>query len=491
MSPTRFVFAALALAPLACGSPPQPVVAPPANSAPAPVASAPAVDPYDRPVPFETGFTSPSAGDDIHIDAIRGDRPDFTAGGTYRVHGHYTLQSRPTADLMVWVTNGDLSGDKRQVEVARGDGTFDLAFTLTKMGWPHVSFYPVGGGDGFGGVYFGHEATLNPTTPPTSDMICYPDAAKKLGWILSGGGAKGGDFCVSPDDAATRSGRTPARLKKRPHGNSFAYGTLMKEVDAAPYLGKRVRVSIDVRTDEAKGRRDIWARVQSKSSPGDGAGLGGAWVTLDETSDFATRSIVLDVPLNATRLEYGVGLGGSGAAWLDNDSVTVVDPSVPLTEPPPTEVGGWWLLGIGRADYAIATDPSAKRGALLPVEWKSATTAASKRYAALTRVLPALDVRGKRIKVTRWVRTKDAESMACFTKIQREPSWTYGPVLAYDFETLPPTRAWAKCESVIDVDVEAAWILTGVTGRGAGETWVDDAKVEVVPMTTPLTLRTP
>jgi hypothetical protein len=44
---------------------------------------------------------------------------------------------------------------------------------------------------------------------------------------------------------------------------------------------------------------------------------------------------------------------------------------------------------------------------------------------------------------------------------------------------------------MIDVDAEAAWILTGVTGRGAGETWVDDAKVEVVPMTTPLTVRTP
>jgi hypothetical protein len=451
----------------------------------------PSVDPYDRAVPFEIGFTSPSVGDELHIDTIRGDRPDFVAGGTYRVHGRYRLQSRPAADLMVWVTNGDLSGDAREVHVNHGDGAFDLAFTLTKLGWPHIGFYPVGGGDGFGGVYFGHDASLNRATPPSADMICHADAAKGLGWILSGGGAKGSDFCVSADDAAPRSGRIPARLKKRPHGNSFAYATLMKQVDVAPYAGKRVRVSIDVRTDDAKGRRDIWARIQGKSSPADGAGLGGAWVTLDETADWATHSIVLDVPFNGARLEYGVGIGGSGAAWVDNDSVTPVDPTVPLTEPLPVEVSGWWMMGVGRTDYAIATDPSAKRSTSLPTLWKPTTTVVSKRYAALSHIFPALDVRGKRVKVTRWVRTKDADSMSCFTKVQREPGWTYGPVLTWDFETLPPTRAWTKCESVVDVDVEAAWILTGVTGRGAGEVWVDEAKVEIVPMTTPLTLRTP
>jgi hypothetical protein len=491
MSLVRFVLTAVALS--ACGSPAAPVAPVPrvASSAPAPSASAPAVDPYDRAVPFEIGFTSPSAGDDLQIDAIRGDRPDFVAGGTYRVHGHYRLQSRPAADLMLWVTNGDLSGDTREVHVDRGDGQFDLAFTLTKVGWPHISFYPVGGGDGFGGVYFGHDASLNRATPPTADMICHPDAAKSLGWILSGGGAKGGDFCVSADDAAPHNGHVPARLKKRPRGNSFAYATLMKEVDVAPYVGKRVRVDIDVRTDGAKGRRDVWARVQGKSSPGDGAGLGGAWVTLDATADWATHSIVLDVPLNGARLDYGVGLGGSGAAWIDNDSITVVAPSVPLTEPLPLEIGGWWMMGVGRTDYSIATDASSKRSAALPIVWKAATTVVSKRYAALAHIFPALDVRGKRVKVTRWVRTKDTESMSCFTKVQREPTWTYGPVLASDFESLPPTRAWTKCESVLDVDVEAAWILTGVTGRGAGEIWVDDAKLEVVPMTTLLTLRTP
>ena len=125
----------------------------------------------------------------------------------------------------------------------------------------------------------------------------------------------------------------------------------------------------------------------------------------------------------------------------------------------------------------------------MPVAWKAAasSTGPSKRWAALVRVVPALDLRTKRVKVTRWVRTKDADEMACIVKVQREPDWTYGAVLAMDYEKLPPTRDWYRCESVLDVGLEAAWILVGVTGRGGGQTWVDDAKIESVALTTPLT----
>jgi hypothetical protein len=483
----RATIVALALAGIACGASPA-TPTPPVSSTPSarPSSSAQA----DVPVPFEIGTRSFIAGDELRIDELRGDHADLVVGGKYTLRGRYRLKSHDVAILMLYVTNGDASVDPRRIDLRAGEGPFEMRFTLTALGTPHLSLYPApNGGDGFGLLYFGHGATLDTTPAPA----CDDEAAKKLGWILSGGGGHRHDYCATLDDANARAGHSPLHVARRarPRDGS-SYATLMKVVDPTPYLGKRVRIEMDVRTQGASGRRDIWSRVQAKSSPGDGAGLGGSWETLPETSDWQRRSIVVDVPLNGASLHYGVGIAGPGELWVDNDVITVVDANVPLTNPPPVVVDGWRLMGVGRTDYAIAADAAAKRGASIPIAWKSATTAtASKRYAALVRIVPALDLRGKRVRVTRWVRTKDADEIACVAKIQRDADWTYGAVLGADLEKIPPTRDWYKCESVLDIGGEAEWVLVGITGRGAGQAWVDDAKVEAVVGTTPLTQHSP
>ena len=49
------------------------------------------------------------------------------------------------------------------------------------------------------------------------------------------------------------------------------------------------------------------------------------------TTDWTEYEIVLDVPLNATKLAYGVLLVGTGQVWFDNIKFEVVDNSVPTT----------------------------------------------------------------------------------------------------------------------------------------------------------------
>ena len=39
--------------------------------------------------------------------------------------------------------------------VEHGSGSFTLFLPMSCRGWPHVSFYPAEGGEGFGGNYFG------------------------------------------------------------------------------------------------------------------------------------------------------------------------------------------------------------------------------------------------------------------------------------------------------------------------------------------------
>ena len=116
----------------------------------------------DRPtveVAFERGKIDFLEGDRIEIGSVRGDRSSFEVGGRYTVTGTYRLGSTDRATLAVYVTNGNVTGDNRII-VAKGDGPFSLTFQIEATGYPHVSFYPVPSGNGFGGVYFGSGETL-------------------------------------------------------------------------------------------------------------------------------------------------------------------------------------------------------------------------------------------------------------------------------------------------------------------------------------------
>src|SRR5262249_30628862 len=119
-------------------------------------------------------------------------------------------------------------------------------------------------------------------------------------------------------------------------------------------------------------RVDFWARVQAKDSPGDGPGLGGDWERLSANSDWTQDAIVLDVPANADRIEYGVGIAGPGKVWLETPKFEVVGANVPVSSgvvgaaagnvasPNTGNVPHWTLSGDDVADYAIAVDTSIK-----------------------------------------------------------------------------------------------------------------------------------
>lgn len=101
------------------------------------------------------------AGDTITIDEVRGPSEKLVVGNTYEVKGTYTLASREKAMLGAFVTISSKQRDRhpealpqQTVAVSKGEGRFTLRFRMWQKGEPHVSFYPAGGGDSFGGLYF-------------------------------------------------------------------------------------------------------------------------------------------------------------------------------------------------------------------------------------------------------------------------------------------------------------------------------------------------
>jgi hypothetical protein len=129
-----------------------------------------------QPVHFEVGETHFLSGDSITIDSVHGTADTVAAGNLYEIKGHYTLASHPTAELAVNVTSrnaGPTTGMQLQhVDVNQGNGTFTVYLYMWGEGWPHLSFYPTGGGSSFSALYFGNGNTLmRASNAPPHDSI--------------------------------------------------------------------------------------------------------------------------------------------------------------------------------------------------------------------------------------------------------------------------------------------------------------------------------
>lgn len=147
------------------------------------------------------------------------------------------------------------------------------------------------------------------------------------GWQLQG--SRPQDYTAALDRAVFHGGAASASLASTA-ASPEGFGTLMQTSAPDRYLGKRVRMSAQVRASEVGNWAGLWLRVD-----GDGRNM----LALDNmddrpikgSSDWQRYEIVLDVPIGATALAYGILLSGKGQVWVDDLDFEIVDNSVPLT----------------------------------------------------------------------------------------------------------------------------------------------------------------
>jgi hypothetical protein len=256
----------------------------------------------------------------------------------------------------------------------------------------------------------------------------------------------------------------------------------MRVADAAPYRGKRVRMSAWVKTRGATERADFWGRVQAADSPGDGPGLGGRWTRLPAASDWQSTQIVFDVAAQAATLNYGVGVAGPGDLWVDAPSLEVVGADVPITPMPERQVADAkfegeqtvGVTGVGAPDHALSQD-----GAAVKV---SPTVADPKRFVHVLRVEKADAYVGKTIKITFEVKADGSVSGGCVAKALGASQWVYmGRTFGTAFQEQPAgaTNGFVTCELSLTVAEGARWILYGHASRGSGNVWVKGGSIAV------------
>jgi hypothetical protein len=141
---------------------------------------------------------------------------------------------------------------------------------------------------------------------------------------------------------------------------------------------------------------------------------------------------------------------------------------------------GW---GGGGTDYELRVDRTVKYGGKASGSIKSAATAPT-WYGAFTQAFRADRFRGKRLRMTAYVKSKDVENSAgLWMRIETiDGKGNYS--LASDYmggRPIKGTNAWKQYEVVLDVPQEGSTQISfGVLLAGKGQVWVDDFKFEAV-----------
>jgi hypothetical protein len=148
-------------------------------------------------------------------------------------------------------------------------------------------------------------------------------------WINAGN--KPDSYTMKIDKSTYKSGNGSATIQSIDE-KIDGFGTLMQTCSAIECLGKRIKMTGFVKSEDIMGWAGLWLRVDSKA--------GGRFLSFDNmenrpikgTTDWKEYEIVLDVPENASTLNFGALLAGTGKLWFDDLKFEIVSDTTPSTE---------------------------------------------------------------------------------------------------------------------------------------------------------------
>ncbi len=150
------------------------------------------------------------------------------------------------------------------------------------------------------------------------------------------------------------------------------------------------------------------------------------------------------------------------------------------------EIKGWTLSGSNPENYEIQVDPmvfhtGSKSGVLY-----SAKKVNAQQFATMMQGFQAKNYRGKRIKLSCFLKTEDATKAGAWMRIDNAS----GDTLAFDNmhnRSVTGSTDWNHYSIILDVPEESTSIHFGVLLIGKGKVWADNFQFSVVDENTPTT----
>lgn len=149
-----------------------------------------------------------------------------------------------------------------------------------------------------------------------------------MGWFNAGSKPKSYEMGI--EKGTGQNGKNAATIKsidKKIDG----FGTLMQQCLPNKYLGKRIKMTAFIKSENVINWAGLWLRVDQAGSQQPLSFDNMSNRPIKGTSDWTKYEIVLDVPSNASLLAYGVLLDGTGQIWFDNITFEIVADNVPST----------------------------------------------------------------------------------------------------------------------------------------------------------------
>jgi len=135
------------------------------------------------------------------------------------------------------------------------------------------------------------------------------------------------------DKGAGMNGKNAAIIKSNAK-KIKGFGTLMQNVLPGKYLGKKVKMTGYMKSDDVDGWAGFWFRVDGPER-GKSLAFDNMYKrNISGTTDWKQYEIVLDVPAEATLLAYGALLSGTGTIWFADVKFEIVDAGVTSTGRP-------------------------------------------------------------------------------------------------------------------------------------------------------------
>jgi hypothetical protein len=158
------------------------------------------------------------------------------------------------------------------------------------------------------------------------------------GWHFAG--SRPQEYDCSVDLATPYNGLPSTYIKSKPGVTTTGFGSMMQEFSPTPYLGKRIRLSANLKSEGVTSWGGLWMRVDDANHQRNGYPSSLAFDNMHDglkdrsvkgTTGWQNYSVVLDVPTEATGIYIGYLLDGPGALWMSGVKVEVVGPEVPVT----------------------------------------------------------------------------------------------------------------------------------------------------------------
>ena len=284
--------------------------------------------------------------------------------------------------------------------------------------------------------------------------------------------------------------RTDAQVKRRADGEPSALIASLTPnaggmpgmrgwfVPATRWRGKRVEFSAYLRTQDVRNSAGLNVLVWGPQNRLLADDINGGRL-IAGTHDWTRMASVLEVPEEAQRIEFGVGLWGPGSLWLDSFTISVVPATMAETSDT-----AWHLSIRSPSKYRLVNDAAEPRSGHATARLESTPGVVAGEWAKLMRVERSLDgLRGRRVRVRATMKAQNLTVGAgVFASAGRFDAQRHFIQNATK-HALPVrgTLGWMTYAVTLDVPADADMLQYGVRFEGAGTLWIDDVVLEVLP----------